>query len=114
MKRLILKKLTIVSIKEETARTIEFSDKFNVITGDDTDGEAINRTGKSVIMKSIYYALGAKLKKYTTNWNKLQIVTIISFAYEDKSYVLYRNKDSFILKCGNEINRFRKILCRIF
>lgn len=104
-----MKKLTIVSLREETARTIEFSDKLNVITGDDTDGEAINRTGKSVVMKSIYYALGAKLKKYTTNWNKLQIVTIISFAYEDKSYVLYRNKDSFILKCNDEIKFFKTV-----
>lgn len=60
MKRLILKKLVIISQKNEEARTIEFDDRLTVITGDNPSGETINRTGKSLVMKSIYYSLGAK------------------------------------------------------
>ena len=39
MKRLILKKLVIISQKNEEARTIEFDDRLTVITGDNPSGE---------------------------------------------------------------------------
>ena len=86
MKRLILKKLVIISQKNEEARTIEFDDRLTVITGDNPSGETKNRTGKSLVMKSIYYSLGAKLKKYTTNWDSLQISTIVTFLYDGIKY----------------------------
>lgn len=73
MKRLILKKLVIISSKNEEARIIEFDDDLTIITGDNPNGKTINRTGKSLVMKAIYYSLGAKIKKYTTNWESLQI-----------------------------------------
>ncbi|MDO5292755.1 MAG: hypothetical protein Q4F05_08395 [bacterium] len=109
MKRLILKKLVIISQKNEEARTITFDDTLTVITGDNPEGDTINRTGKSVVMKSIYHALGAKLKKYTTNWNSLQISTIITFTYNGDLYELYRDRDSFLLKYGEEIKFFPSI-----
>ena len=40
MKRLILKKLVIISQKNEEARTIEFDDRLTVITGDNPSGGA--------------------------------------------------------------------------
>ena len=64
MKRLILKKLVIISSKNEEARIIEFDDDLTIITGDNPNGKTINRTGKSLVMKAIYYSLGAKIKKY--------------------------------------------------
>lgn len=109
MKRLILKKIVIVSQRDEMARVIEFDDRLTVLTGDNVNDETKNRTGKSLVIKSIYHAMGAKLKKYTTNWNILQIVTIISFLYEDKLYELYRNNDSFILKFDEEIKFFKTV-----
>lgn len=98
MKRLILKKLIIISQINEEAKVIEFDQKLNIITGDNPNGETINRTGKSLVIKSIYHGFGSKLKKYTTNWKSLQISTIISFEYSGQEYELYRNGDSFIFK----------------
>lgn len=109
MKRLILKKLVIISQKNEEARSITFDDTLTVITGDNPEGDTINRTGKSVVMKSIYHALGAKLKKYTTNWNSLQISTIITFTYDGNLYELYRDRDSFLLRNGEEIKFFSSV-----
>lgn len=109
MKRLILKKLVIISQKNEEARTIAFDDTLTVITGDNLEGDTINRTGKSVIMKSIYHALGAKLRKYTTNWNSLQISTVITFTYDGNLYELYRDRDSFLLKNCEEIQFFSSV-----
>lgn len=109
MKRLVLKKLVIISQKSEEAKVVEFDDKLTVITGENPDGVTINRTGKSVVMKSIYYSLGVNLKKYTSNWNSLQLTTIVFFNYDDKQYELYRNKERFILKSKDTINFFKNI-----
>lgn len=54
MKRLILKKLLIISQKNEEAKKIEFDDNLTIITGDNPNGRTINRTGKSLAMKAIY------------------------------------------------------------
>ena len=98
MKRLILNKLVIISQKVEEARIIEFDERLTVITGDNPDGKTINRTGKSLVMKSIYHSLGTKLAKYTTNWSNLQISTLLNFTYDGKIYEIYREKDRFIIE----------------
>ncbi len=97
MKRLVLQKLVIISQKNEDAKIINFNEKLTIVTGDNPTGTTINRTGKSLVMKSIYYSLGAKLKKYTTNWKSLQIATIVNFSFDGKDYELYRNNECFIL-----------------
>ena len=109
MKRLILKKLVIISSKNEEARIIEFDDDLTIITGDNPNGKTINRTGKSLVMKAIYYSLGAKIKKYTTNWESLQIGTIVTFLYDGTLYELYRDKNTFILKKDDDIKFFASI-----
>ena len=109
MKRLILKKLVIISSKNEEARIIEFDDDLTIITGDNPNGKTINRTGKSLVMKAIYYSLGAKIKKYTTNWESLQIGTIVTFLYDGTLYELYRDKNTFILKKDDDLKFFASI-----
>lgn len=109
MKRLILKKLVIISQRNEEARTIEFDDNLTIITGDNPTGKTINRTGKSLVMKSIYYSMGAKLKKYTTNWEALQISTIVTFLYDGNFYELYRDKNSFILWSKEDTKFFASV-----
>lgn len=103
MKRLIIKKLTIVSQAENKAKIIEFDPKLTIIKSEDDNGGSLNRTGKSLVMKSIYYAMGASLKQYTTNWNQMNICTIIEFQLDSVIYVLYRNNDRFILMNGDEL-----------
>lgn len=53
-------------------------------------------------MKSIYYALGAKLKKYTANWKDLKISTLLFYEYDGINYSIYRNRDRFIIKEDND------------
>lgn len=109
MKRLVLKKLIIISQKDEEAKIVDFDDKLTVITSDDFTDNVENRTGKSLIMKSIYYSFGAKLKKYTSNWNYLKICTIVNFDYDNNKYELYRENNSFILKKDTEQKFFENI-----
>lgn len=109
MKRLILKKLVIISEKNEKARIIKFDSKLNIITSDNPNGETINRTGKSLVIKSIYHSLGAKIKKYTTNWKELEISTIVTFLYDNIEYELYRTGDFFILRNDKRIYFFESI-----
>lgn len=98
MKKLILQKLTIISQSEKKAKIIEFDPQFTVITSESENGKSFNRTGKSFVMKSIYHAMGASLKQYTTNWDYMNICTIIEFLLDDVHYTLFRNNDKFILK----------------
>ncbi|WP_339216655.1 hypothetical protein [Ornithinibacillus sp. FSL M8-0202] len=120
MKRLVLKRLIIISQKYEEARTIEFGKRLTVITGENLEGTTINRTGKSLVMKSIYHSLGAKLTKYTSNWGNLQISTILSFSYDGNEYEIYRDNDRFILnEYGNlfffsNISELRKRFVDLF
>lgn len=109
MKRLILKKLVIISQKNEEARIIDFDEKLTIITSENPDSTTINRTGKSLVMKSIYYSLGAKLKKVTSNWSSLQISTILNFSYDNIEYEIYRNKENFIIKINGELIFFKNI-----
>lgn len=109
MKKLVLKKLIIISHKTQEAKIINFDEKLTVLTGDNPKGTTINRTGKSLVMKSIYYSLGAELKKYTSNWNNMKISTLMIFNYEKNSYELYRNKDRFVLKINDTITKFNSI-----
>ena len=103
MKRLIIKKLTIVSQAEHKAKIIEFDPKLTVINSENENGKSLNRTGKSFVMKSIYHAMGAKLKQYTTSWEQMNICTIIEFLLSDVNYTLYRQGDKFILMSDNDL-----------
>ena len=52
MQRLIFKEIKILSRNEKRARIIKFHPKMNLIKGE-------NHVGKSSLIKSIYYTLGA-------------------------------------------------------
>lgn len=109
MKRLVLKKLVIISQKNEVAKIIEFDKELTVITGENPTDITINRTGKSLVIKSIYHSLGGKLSKYTSNWSNLQIATILTFCYGGIDYEIYRNNDNFILRNNVECFFFSNI-----
>lgn len=111
MKKVVLKSLRVISPSLKKAKIIEFDDKLTIITSEKSDGKTVNHTGKSLIIKSIYYALGAKLSKYTKNWKELNIVTIIEFLYNDEFYYIFRNGNLFIIenKFTGEINKYDNV-----
>lgn len=84
------------------AKIVDFDKHITIITSEDDKGTSINHTGKSLLMKSIYYAFGAKLAKYPKNWKNLNVVTLVEFEYKGNSYSLFRYGGSFIISGDNE------------
>ena len=72
MSEMYFTKLLVVDVNEKEASYHRFSKGFNVITGRD------NHVGKSTILKSLFFALGAEVY-YSSKWNK-----------QSKMYVLQR------------------------
>ncbi len=113
--------MIIISQRAQAARKIEFDSKFTVLTGDNPNGEVANRTGKSLVLKSLYFAFGAQLKKLTANWDNLDISTLVHFSFEDNNFVLYRNGNRFVLvndrneiKAFSSIDQLRRYQCDLF
>ncbi len=89
MNNLIVKNLYIFSNKERLAKHVKFSDKVNIITSSQIDG---NKRGKSVITKSIYHTLGAEAF-FDKNFEKDKKTFVIEVLIKDSVY--------FILRLGN-------------
>lgn len=83
MKELKLRKVTILSLKEKKGKIIDFDEKINVIIGE-------NDTGKSSLIKSIYYAFGAQTKMHP-GWKAVNPIVIVDFDYGNESYKIMRN-----------------------
>ena len=92
MKRLKLKSLKIISISTKKAKIIDFDEKLTIVTSNSE-----NRTGKSLVTKAIYYALGADLNQYVSDWQNLSIVTILDFLYNNTLYSIFRLKNKTIV-----------------
>jgi len=61
MKRLIIKKLIVISQSESRSLEVPFSKGLNIILGG-------NKTGKYSIIKSIFYTFGCELKRIEKDW----------------------------------------------
>ena len=83
---MIIKKIYIFSSIDKKAKVVEFSDGKNIITSSAIDG---TDRGKSVIMKSMYHALGADCF-FDDKWNDDDKTYIVNFKISSKEYYLYR------------------------
>lgn len=88
MKRLILKKLIVISQSESRSLEIPFSLGLNIIYGG-------NKTGKSSIIKSIFFAFGCECKKVEKDWKKLISNYLIFFKYGELDYCISRENKKF-------------------
>ncbi|MFJ2043975.1 hypothetical protein ACIOBL_10240 [Paenibacillus taichungensis] len=84
MKRLLIKKLIVISDVEKKSREVYFSKGLNVVIGE-------NKTGKSSLIKSIFYAFGCEVF-FEDIWKELVQKYIIHFDYGDTSYCIIREK----------------------
>lgn len=87
MKRLIIEKLVIISNSEKTSREVNFTDGLNIIIGE-------NKTGKSSIIKSIFYSLGCETEM-DKSWLDLIDIYILKFRYGFKNYYILRKDKSY-------------------
>lgn len=89
---LIINSITMVDLTNKEAKRVRFSAGKNMLTSER------NHLGKSVIMKSLYYTLGAEVY-YPSPIKKLNLLTYIDFTYKEHIYRVARLRNSFVLYC---------------
>ncbi|WP_213618108.1 AAA family ATPase [Paenibacillus sp. J22TS3] len=104
MKKLILKKITLLSLLEKKARQIQFHPKITIIQGD-------NHTGKSSLLKSIYWTFGAEAAHTHPKWQGADVISVVNFTINEEEYSILRKKDFFAVFDKNEnlLGNFTKI-----
>jgi hypothetical protein len=89
MKRLVFEEIQILSYKERKAIKIPFNLKKTIIKG-------ANQVGKSSLIKSIYYTLGATPQIINPNWLKAEPITYLKIRIDNKKLsVLRYDKSKF-------------------
>lgn len=87
---LIIDLITIVDIKTKEAKRISFAEGKNFLTSDR------NHLGKSLIMKSLYYSLGAEVF-YPATIDTKTLITYIDFHIQNEKYRVVRYNRYFLL-----------------
>lgn len=89
--KMLFEDLYIFAPSEKRARKISFSEGINIITSSKTDGT--NR-GKSIIMRSLYHALGAE-SRFEDKFEVKNKVFILHFLVDTQHYYIYRAANLF-------------------
>ncbi|MFI8574919.1 hypothetical protein ACIGEL_04335 [Rossellomorea aquimaris] len=87
MQRFLLEKLIVISDKEKKSKEVPFTKGLNIVLGE-------NKTGKSSILKSIFYTLGCELK-LEQEWKKLIDYYLLFFQYGSVRYCIVRQRKKF-------------------
>lgn len=87
----------------ERARTINFHKRATIITGE-------NDTGKSSVIKSIYYAFGAE-PRMLKQWKETVSKILVHFSVGDREFSLLRNGSSFTIfdDSGKPLDSFTSV-----
>ena len=111
---LIISSITIVDLTNKQAKKVVFSLSKNLLTSDQ------NHLGKSVIMKSLYYTLGAEVF-FPTPIKRINLFTYIDFSLNGHEYRVCRLKSTFTLYCDNtfisyypSVGEFEEALSELF
>lgn len=100
---LIVDCITIVDIKTKEAKRVEFSEGKNFLTSKS------NHLGKSLIMKSIYYSLGAEVF-YPVTIDTKNLITYVDFRIKDEKFRVVRYNRYFVLyQNENFIDRYNSV-----
>ncbi|MBP0495754.1 AAA family ATPase [Pararoseomonas indoligenes] len=84
MKTLRFERLELLSLTEKKGRVVEFHPRCTIITG-------TNGVGKSSIIKSLYWILGASPIVVNPRWIKLNVKGSLVFLVDEKRYRAVRN-----------------------
>lgn len=89
MSSLVFKDVLILSKAEKKARKVSFKPGVNLVTGE-------NNVGKSTLIKSLYYALGAETPQINNSrWKKAKPIYCLKFALAGKDYYVVRDEKYF-------------------
>ena len=83
MSSMYFKDILIADIQKHTARYESFSKGLNVVTGED------NHVGKSSLVKSLYYTLGAEVA-FDDAWSKSSKINIVTIDVDGEEYKIVR------------------------
>jgi hypothetical protein len=86
LRKMVFNKLYIFSSSEKKAKVVEFAAGKNIITSSPIDG---TDRGKSIIMKSLYHALGADCF-FDDKWKDEDKTYIVNFSIEKEEYYIFR------------------------
>ena len=89
--KMIFKDLYIFSPSEKLGKYVSFEEGVNIISSNQVDGANV---GKSVIMRSLYYALGAEVffeSKFAPKWYSQGVTILRAFRYERLSCLMIMN-----------------------
>lgn len=104
MKHLIVSEIALLSEVERRARREMFHPTRTVVLG-------TNDTGKSSLLKAIYYTFGAEPAKQHERWKAAGVKTLIKFSVDGDSFQLLRDDSYFALFSG--ANTFLKSFTRV-
>ncbi len=111
---LVINAITLVDLTNREAKKVNFKEGKNFLTSEG------NHYGKSVVMKSIYYTLGAEVY-FPKPIKQLNFMTRLDFQLNEISYSVYRLKSVFLLFKKNRfvgkygsVGEFGNVLSRIF
>lgn len=97
---LIIKELMILDYNNQKANRFEFSSGSNLIISDS------NEAGKSSLIKSIYYTLGASVSTFPTGWRYRQYIFQIIVLINQKQITIKRQDKVFTIQCDGKIEVF--------
>ena len=102
---LIVNNLFIFSPMDKKAKAIDFSAGINIVTSSKQDG---NKKGKSIILKSVFHALGADCY-FDDKWHDISKVYVLKFTYDGNGYTICRHNRLFKIFDSNDNLLFRTI-----
>ena len=113
MPSFVLKRLTLLSLKEKRGRRFSFHPKTTVVKGD-------NDTGKSSLLKSIYRCFGAEPAHSREMEGSSRVIALLSFTVDGKLFQVLRTTPAIASSTGTAITsnrslgdkRGRPILCK--
>ncbi len=88
---MFLERISIFDNTNKKANSFEFSRGTNLICSKK------NTSGKSCLLKSIYYALGLDLQKFPSGWNYKDMIFKIDYEHNGKKGYILRFGDNFLV-----------------
>lgn len=89
MKKVLFERIAILSLTEQKAFSFDFSEGLNFIHG-------ANDTGKSSLIKSLYYCLGGDVR-LDEGWKSQEMITKVTLVYDGKTINFLRKASFFIV-----------------
>lgn len=107
MKEVYFKEIMIADMQNETARIQPFEKGLNVVTSVD------NHMGKSSLLKSMYYTLGAEVD-FDSVWDKQSKLYVATLSVMGREYRIARFMKRFAVFDGDTLLKITDSVTKVF